>query len=208
MNRRQWLWGVLFLVMAGVVVTSARAHGGNLVLVGHNPPATATPAPYPSIPAFELIDQTGHSFVRENLNGRVWVVDFIFTSCAGECPVMSERMLKLQRELPAGVRFASISVDPGRDTPAALSQYAKNLKADANRWVFLTGSPPTIESLVKDVFLLSYAPGFDPREPITHSTRFVLLDKLGRIRGSYDSTEPKKVQQLVRDAKMVLAEKP
>ena len=154
-----------------------------------------------SVPSFILIDQTGQPFDGESLRNRVWIADFIFTSCAGSCPQMSEKMAALQRRLPPEIQFVSISVDPSRDSPPILAEYARRFGAQGQRWHFLTGSPTLITPLVAQGFRLSIAEGADPQEPITHSTRFVLIGRDQTIHGYYDSTDPKAVEQLIRDAR-------
>jgi len=164
-----------------------------------HPPSPGLPG-YAIVPSFTLIDQTGQAFSSTRLIGEVWIADFIFTSCAGTCPQMTEKMRFLQRRLPAGIRLVSISVDPIRDTPTVLAEYARRAGAENGRRHFLTGSPETIEKLVQQGFRLSYAEGGDPKEPITHSVRLVLVDRDGKIRRYYDSTDPKAIEQLIQEA--------
>ncbi len=168
---------------------------------GPSTPAQSAALPVlKEVPPFTLTDSTGTAFHSASLKGMPWIADFIFTSCAGTCPQMSERMRALQGRLPREVRLVSISVDPDRDTPTVLTQYAARYQAQPDRWIFLTGQKGAIQSLVQEGFRLSVAEGLDPGEPIAHSVRFVLVDGAGRIRGYYDSTEPKALKQLVRDA--------
>lgn len=199
MNRRsRFLWGFLIVTTAGIL-----ACGSTFVLR----PSTTLPT-YGMVPTFTLTDETGLPFESARLSGHVWIADFIFTSCAGQCPQMTEAMRHLQRRLPSEVRSVSITVDPTRDTPTVLHQYAKNVGADPNRWHFLTGESASIEQLAKEGFLLSYAEGVGPKEPIAHSVRLVLVDRQGTIRGYYDGTDPKAVQQLLKDAKALWQNRP
>lgn len=155
---------------------------------------------YGRVPDFTLIDQAGQPLTLASLKGRPWIADFIFTSCAGTCPQMTARMSSLQGKIPPEVHLVSVSVDPERDTPPVLAEYAARHGADPARWHFLTGKPEAIVPLVSQGFRLSYAEGTDPAEPIIHSIRFVLVDGGGAIRGYYDSTEPAQLDRLVRDA--------
>lgn len=171
------------------------------------PPELSSPAALPFsavIPEFQLTDSQGRPFGSPSLQGRVWIADFIFTSCAGACPLMSSHMADLQKQLPPEIHLVSVSVDPVRDTPDRLAAYAQRYQADPARWHFLTGDPARISVLVQQGFYLSVAEGTDPAEPITHSQRFVLVDGQGRIRGYYDSTDPKMLEQLRRDAGSLL----
>ncbi len=196
MNRL--LWGLLIFVMASVLALS----GWTWL---HRPSASGPSGPavlpiYGSVPPLTLTDESGLPFSLAGLQGRVWVVDFIFTSCAGQCPQMTAQMAALQRRLPSTVHLVSITVDPVRDTPAALTVYAKTWGSDLKRWHFLTGEVADIERLTREGFRLSYAEGGTAEEPITHSVRFVLVDGRGKIRGYYDGTDPTAVNRLVQNA--------
>ena len=136
--------------------------------------------------------------------GTVWIADFIFTRCGGSCPILSSRMLALSKktsDVPA-IRYVSFGVDPEYDTPEVLATYARELGADPARWTFLHGERPVIRALIKDGFKLAIEDGpADSVEPILHSTRFVLVDGEGTIRGYYDGMEQAPVDALERDAR-------
>jgi len=147
------------------------------------------------IPAFHLINQQGHSFDRSALNGHVWIADFIFTHCEGPCPRMSSHMHVMQGKLAQSVHLVSFTVDPERDTPEVLDAYARQFGADDNHWTFLTGSSEVLNMLDHDAFKLgSLGAAMD------HSTRFVLIDKHGRIRGYYGIADGDPVARIARDA--------
>ena len=189
--RTRLLWGILLFAMTGVIIISSAAAPR---------PSPLLPKAVAQVPLFKLIDETDRPFESTALKGRVWIADFIFTSCAGTCPQMTEKMRLLQNSLPGEIQLVSISVDPLRDRPSILADYAKKTGAQAGRWHFLTGSPAEIGPLVQKGFRLSYAEGGSPEEPVTHSVRFVLVDREGGIRGYYDSTDPKAIQQLLKEA--------
>ena len=109
-------------------------------------------------------------------------------------------MGRFQKTLASSIQFVSVSVDPARDTPKKLAVYANQVGADPLRWHFLTGPEREISSLVQQGFRLAFAEGTDPAEPITHSQRFVLVDRLGQIRGYYPSDDPQAIDRLIRDA--------
>jgi protein SCO1/2 len=153
------------------------------------------------IPAFELLNQQGQKFDRSALDGHVWVADFIYTNCEGPCPRMSSRMHAIQKATPATVRLVSFSVDPARDTPRALTEYGKKFAADEARWSFLTGDPKTLDMLDHDAFKLG-----NLGAEMDHSTRFVLVDKKGRIRGYYSLGDSDAVSHLSEDAARLAAE--
>jgi protein SCO1 len=143
---------------------------------------------YGSVPDFTLTERSGRSVRLADLRGRVWVADFVFTSCGGPCPLLSRRMADLQKRFADRpmLQLVSITVDPDRDTPEALRAYAERYAAQAERWWFLTGPKPDVAGLVRNGFHLAAEMPEGSEQDITHSTRFVLVDPGGRIRGYYD----------------------
>src|SRR5262245_14469084 len=159
---------------------------------------------YP-LPDFSLTDQTSKTVTLADLKGKVWIADFIFTNCGGTCPMMSGKMRKLQEGLPAEIRMVTITVDPDRDTPKALAAYAAEHGATRERWLFLTGDKQSLYDLCVKGYKLPLAEwGGTTAEPIAHSTRFVLVDKQGEIRGYYTGTEEQDLMRLAADAKQLL----
>ena len=168
----------------------------------------AEPLPkYWPIPQFTLTERSGEPFDSRALEGKVWIADFFFASCPGTCPMLGARMAELHQQFARedGVRFVSITTDPANDTPAALQEYAKRFGAD-HRWLFLTGDKSTIWKLCENGFKLSVVDTPDAVEPITHSTRFVLVDRRGVVRGTYDGLDAEKVKQLAADMRRLLEE--
>src|SRR5262249_41634180 len=140
-----------------------------------------------------------------DLAGRVWVADFIFTSCGGTCPLMTAKMRKLQDVLPPAIRLVSITVDPARDPPEILAAYAGEHGAAVERWLFLTGDKQSLYDLCVKGFKLPLDESRGTAaEPIAHSTRFVLVDKQGEIRGYYNGTEEEDLMRLAADAQRLL----
>jgi protein SCO1/2 len=157
---------------------------------------------YGVVPDFKLTDQSGGAFdSRTQLDGKVWVANFIFTNCAGPCPRMSSQFRKLRSEVPESpdFRLVSFTIDPARDTPETLAEYGKRYGADGSRWVLLTGTAPDLQKLSLDTFHLARIDG-----SLEHGTRFVLVDRKSRIRGYYDSTDQEKLRELVSDIQMLL----
>jgi protein SCO1/2 len=114
-------------------------------------------------------------------------------------------MRKLQDRLPPEVRLVSFTVDPYNDTPEVLAAYARRYGADPERWLFLTGEPEAIQQLSVSGFKLALDPTSGSEvEPITHSSRFVLIDRQGRIRGYYGMDEADALDRLVADALKLL----
>jgi protein SCO1/2 len=160
---------------------------------------------------FTLTERSGRPFGLNDLRGQVWVADFIFTNCAGTCPIMTTAMTEIQKTALAekldGVKLVSITVDPERDTPEVLQRFAGGYGALKDHWYFLTGDGAAIQQLANKGFLLSAATGGGSEdEPIIHSNRFVLVDRQGRIRGYYDGTDEENVAQLLKDLKRLYRE--
>ena len=145
-----------------------------------------------------MTDSEGHNFDSRALEGKVWIADFIYTNCPGPCPRMTSEMHKVQQQVKndSDVLLVSISVDPEHDSPAVLNEYAHHFGGPANDWVFLTGSPETIHSLAYNVFHTGDVIG-----KMDHSTKFVAVDKQGRIRGYYSSLEPASIAEMLQDIK-------
>lgn len=170
---------------------------------------------YGQVPAFVLRDQDGQLISNEDLKGRLWLADFIFSRCAGQCPMLSDRMARLASALRAeesvnptlqgGVKLVSFTVDPGWDTPEVLAGYAKRYGASSDQWRFATGDHRTLTRLCQEGFrLTASAEGGTPAEPITHSLRIVLIDRAGNIRGYYDGTEEAALKRLHDDLRKLL----
>jgi protein SCO1 len=167
------------------------------------------------VPQFSLVDSNGQPLSQTQLAGGVWIADFIFTHCPGVCPVLSAQMAKLQHTLTAEgadrVRLVSFSVDPANDTPEVLRAYAERFGAQPGRWLFLTGERAALHALIGQGFHLAVAErppseNTDGEGLITHSDRFVLIDRNLQIRGYYHGTDPESVQKLLRDLEEIRKE--
>ena len=171
-------------------------------------PAAQQLALYGKLPNATLVERSGRNVSFNDLKGSVWVADFIFTRCAGTCQVMTRKMAGLQKSLKkaGNVKLVSITVDPDFDTPERLTSFANMYQADGSRWLFLTGGETQIQRLATEAFKLPLMEGTDPKEPIIHSTRFVLVDTEGNIRGYYDGMEEESTQRLLTDVGTLLRE--
>ena len=168
-----------------------------------------TVSSYGAVPTFQLTNQNGQPFGSGQLAGKIWIADFIYTTCPGPCPMISSRMSELQRPLEkSDVHLVSFSVDPEKDTPAVLRDYAAKLQAEPGRWDFLTGPRSVIYKLSHDGFKLAVLDGSDAQGLPVHSTRMVLVDRHGQIRGYYDATETDAITNLVADTNHLLREQP
>lgn len=162
-------------------------------LTRHVPDA---PAVIYQMPGFDLVDQNGERFTLESMRGEVWVAGFIFTSCPSICPKISRSMVGLQDKFETfeiDARMITFSVDPETDTPEVLARYAETIGADTSRWTFVTGDRSAMEKLVVGGFKLAMDEPKPIDEPsmydIAHSTKLVLVDAEGGIRGFYSTDE-------------------
>ncbi len=151
---------------------------------------------YETVPHFEMTDSEGHPFDSKQLSGKVWAVDFIYTNCPGPCPLMTSQMHRVEKKVngESDVGLVSISVDPDRDTPPVLNAFAHKFGGPTPQWVFLTGSPDTVHLLAHDVFKVG-----DLIKRMDHSTRFMLVDKRGHVRGYYSTFDADGISSLERD---------
>lgn len=162
------------------------------------------PEPPPTlldVPAFELTSQAGEPFGSDELRGKVWVANFIFTRCPTICPMLTSQMKGLSETLAGTpVRFVSFSVDPANDTPAVLTEYAERHGADLDRWTFLTGDNEAMQEAVVEGLRVRMGDEMDATGNILHGSHFVLVDGSGTIRGYYESNE-EGLRDLATDAR-------
>ncbi len=176
-----------------------------------------------TVPPFSLIERSGMPVTRDDLMGKVWIANFIYTHCPDTCPLQTANMARVQRDLEdiRDLRLVSITVDPERDSPPVLKEYADRYEADPNRWLFLTGEKDAIYRLAQEGFRLSLVdPGqrverrlFAPTpvfahhgesgKRFIHTSRFVLVDREARIRGYYPGTDEEALQRLRRDVRIL-----
>ena len=183
MTFKPWVYLSSLLVVIILIIVLQPKEENELPIIGQ-------------IPSFDLIDQNGESFTLESGKGNVWLADFIFTTCAGPCPIMTERMSTVQHDLIDidKLKFVSFTVNPDYDTPEVLKKYAKRYDADISTWSFVTGKYEQIQELIANGFKMG-----DEEEIVFHSTRFALVDHEGNLRGYYSGTEPMDHENLTRD---------
>lgn len=195
------LWASLCLLLVGVAALG----------IVHEVRRRRTPAPVtepenprgPKLADFSLTDQLGRTVTRADFRGRVWIADFIFVQCPGPCPRMTRLMAELQDDLPGDVRFASFSVDPGRDTPEELKKYADRYGADSARWHFMTGERKEIYKVAREL-LLPVSEDEITENNIPHSVRFILVDRDGKVHKTYNSEFADDMRQIREDARKLV----
>ena len=153
-------------------------------------------------PSFSLLDENGKPLDSSQLAGKVWIADFIFTHCAGICPMMTENLARFQKLTPgSSVEMVSFSVDPEHDTPQVLKKYGAEVKADESRWHFLTAAHRSqIWEISKGMKL---AVGPDTGDQVMHSSHFLLVDGHGKVRGIYDADTAGFMQKMIDDSAAV-----
>lgn len=160
------------------------------------------------VPPFSLTERSGREITNRDLDGKIWVADFVYTTCPGPCPLVTANMALLQKAVANDphVQLVTFTVDPQTDTPAVLAKYADKYGADPNRWWFLTGPQKPLYSLIQDGFLQAVKDNrAEQPEPgqftVTHSTYFALVDADGNVRGFYNGVGPTDNAGLLHDIK-------
>lgn len=176
-------------------------------------PELATIGP---VPSFEFTDQNGKTITNKDYEGKVYVVEFFFTTCPSICPIMNENMIKIQNEFLGNpkVGIASFTIDPEHDTPEVLKTYAENTGITKLQWHLLTGDKDDIFKLANEGFNLYVGKGSEAEGGFEHSGYFALIDQDGNIRSRidefdnpiiyYDGLEDKQIQMLKKDIKALL----
>jgi protein SCO1/2 len=142
-----------------------------------------------------MTDSEGGAFESSALANKVWIADFIYTTCPAACPLMSSKMSRIHKQIAGqpDVRIVSFSVDP-HDTPQALKRFGARYGGATGDWIFLTGTPGTVHQLAYTTFHVG-----DVLGKIEHSTKFILVDKRGHIRGYYSSFDTEGIPALLQD---------
>ncbi len=164
-----------------------------------------------------LLNQNGDSTSLYNFKNKVIILDFFFTHCLGPCPIQTQNMHRLQQTFAhyktdvetidsSLVQFISITVDPERDSSATLRNYMQRFNINPDNWTFLTGSKRRIYDFALNELKLGLLDN-ELDTSFVHSTNFVLIDKQHVIRGYYNGIDTIALQQLVKDAGLLIIEK-
>ena len=199
---------VLLFVGYGLFLINRSGSGGS------GAPSTAPLPVLRTISSMDLVDQEGEPVNLQTFRGQPWFANIIFTRCPGPCARMTQKMRQLQEALPAEaseVQLVSLTTDPDFDTPEVLSQYARKLQADTQSWKFLTGTKEEIVRVSTQEWLLvmlekGEAERESPNDIFLHSTLTVLMDGLGRIRGTYEILEEGQLEEALADLQRLLQE--
>ena len=161
------------------------------------------------IPEFEFVNQEGMKYALSDIEGKIAVVDFFFSYCPSICPKMT-RNIQDVAELylnDPDLQIVSFSVDPERDTPARLAEFADLYHADSEQWNFLTGDKRKLYHLARKGFFLSATDGDGGPNDFIHSENVVLIDRQGQIRGYYNGTDKAAMLDLIKDITKLKKEK-
>lgn len=159
------------------------------------------------IPEFSFLNQDSLPFTQENLRGKVYVADFIFTRCPDICLSMTSELVRVHEKLRSQADFMIIShtVDPEHDTPHVLRRYAIQYGIDTQKgWNFLTGDKEKIYNLAACGYFIAAKPAEPQKINFVHSDKLVLVDRNGRIRGYYSGTNREDVDRLITEALILL----
>jgi cytochrome oxidase Cu insertion factor (SCO1/SenC/PrrC family) len=203
--------------VAGLTAAALALLAGFMVWRATRPPSLPV---YWSAPAFALVDQNGDTLHSADLRESIWLASFVFTHCTDFCPRVTQEMARLrdslraQRLLGRTVRLVSFSVDPARDTPEVLHAYAATFGGSpASEWAFLTGSPPerVLRMIEEGFHLTARLLPAGPADTIAgyqvmHSMRIALVDRQGRVRGTYQATEADAMESLRADLRWLVKE--
>lgn len=165
---------------------------------------------YHQVPYWSFTNQFGEKVSQSDYDDRIYIVDFIFTTCPGICPIMSTQMSQLQFKLDKPglkeVPFISYTVNPANDSAEVLLAYGKEHGADFNRWTFLTGEKQKIYELGVYGYMVSTQEDALAEGGFLHSEKFILVDWNHRIRGYYNGTDINEISILTDDIKILLKE--
>ncbi|MBA3971087.1 MAG: SCO family protein [Bacteroidetes bacterium] len=164
---------------------------------------------YHTIQPFSFINQDGKAITDKDYEGKIYVADYFFTTCKSICPKMTTEFIRVQRkfEYTKGlVQLLSHTVDPENDSVPVLKAYSKMVHADSTTWNFVTGDKKELYDMARYSYLLNAMEGDGGPEDFIHSELFVLVDKEKHIRGIYDGTNIKAVNNLIDDVKVLIAE--
>lgn len=165
---------------------------------------------YHQIPAFHFLNQDSVWVSEKDLEGKVYVADFFFTSCPTICPKMKTQLLRIYERYLNNeeVRIVSHSIDPTFDTPSVLHSYAERLQVKAPKWTMLTGDKAKIYQLGEKSYMVTAQEDKNEAGGFVHSGAFILVDKQRHVRGIYDGTKEEEVNHLIEDLEILLNEKP
>lgn len=163
---------------------------------------------YHKIADFELRNQNNEVITGDFYKNKIYIADFFFTTCLTICPIMTDHMLEIQEQIKDDpeVFLLSHTVIPQHDSVPVLKQYALEKGIDDKKWNLVTGDKKEIYDLARKSYLATKSDGDGGPYDLIHTENFVMVDKAGRIRGFYDGTQPKAIEDLMNDLRILKAE--
>jgi protein SCO1/2 len=163
---------------------------------------------YHTIADFSLINQNGETITEETYKDKIYVADFFFTTCPTICPIMTDHMYQIQKEIinDDDVMLLSHSVTPKIDSVPQLKKYAKEKGVIDRKWNLVTGDKKQIYELARKSYLAVKTQGNGDEYDMIHTENFMLIDKKRQIRGFYDGTNPEDIDQLLEDIETLKSE--
>jgi protein SCO1 len=206
-----WLW-----LLASVSCTEAPTNASNLQKNTDSLPFINKPdftpewinptdaqyAQIHTIPAFSFINQEGETITEKTVENKIYIANFMFTSCVGICPKMTENMRTLQTYFKddKNILLLSHSVLPQKDNVSVLKEYATRKDIKTGKWHLLTGDVKNIYSIAKKEYFAGEVIGYyGQQSDFLHTENFILIDKFRRIRGVYNGTLPIEMERLITD---------
>lgn len=160
---------------------------------------------------FSFINQEGKTITEKDLQDKIYVVEYFFTTCKGICPKLNENMSKVYAAYRGqnDIMILSHTVDPMTDSVDVMKKYSLKYEADPAQWMFLTGNKHDLYSMAINSYLVSAVEDTTNKEILPdfiHTQYFVLVDKEKHIRGTYDGTDDAAVQKLIGDIQVLRKE--
>jgi protein SCO1/2 len=204
---------LILAIIVLMVLNACKNRQSKLPILGNREPVTkivngksVVDTAYATIPDFKFVNQYGDTITQKNLEGKIYVADFFFTTCPSICPVMHRNMLNVYKEFKADDNFRIIShtIDPKYDTVQVLKRYADKMGLSGNSWWLLHGDKGSTYTIAKSY--LQTVQEKNPAGQYIHDGFFILIDKQKRIRGTYEGTDAKEVDKMIADIKILKAE--
>lgn len=163
---------------------------------------------YHSIPDFVFINQHGKQFGKKDVNGKMYITEYFFTTCKSICPIMNNNLERVYAAFKNDEDFLILShtVDPETDSVSVLLDYSKAHGVNDLKWQFLTGEKQKLYELARKGYLLNAEEGNGGEEDFIHTQNFALIDKEGHIRGFYDGTDSLEINRLILEVNLLKKE--
>lgn len=193
-----------------VILTTGKTNFIRLPYIGEKElAANGKDTIYHTIPAFKFVNQEGDTITEKMYEGKIYVADYFFTTCQSICPKMATELLRVQEKFEytnGTVQILSHTVNPENDSVSVLKAYSNQIHAKNKMWNFVTGNKKQLYAMARNAYLVNALEGDGGKDDFIHSEFFVLVDKEKHIRGMYDGTNIKEVNNLLDDIKVLIAE--